>query len=413
MAKPSHQRSVVLRLMLLSSTTLLPLLIGKLAIPLDRYTFRCWETLADHRLPCLKRGAFYPSQRLAKIEVGGLGVHTGYRIPRHLEWDTDAWGWRNRPPSDDQPPDIVLVGDSYVAGAALDQDEMLSESLGRQLGRRVYSYAPAQVHTLLAEARFRAQPPLVIVLVLGEMTLYGQSEALQETGGAPPANTSLQSVAQRLSCRLLPEPWSLRLDRFQKKPFVNYYAMQAFRNSCCALLASRQFGVPWPQLATMSCPFVVDRTSQMLFGTFALREAARYQQDPEGCLQYAATLVQGARDEASGRGIRFLFVPVPDKTRIYRDRVPTEYANTFEQDFVARLVSRLRRAGVDVVDLLPAYEAARGRGALLYHLDDVHWNAAGVSLASELVAQRLAPLLDHRAPRRADRAERTPPTPGT
>jgi lysophospholipase L1-like esterase len=58
----------------------------------------------------------------------------------------------------------------------------------------------------------------------------------------------------------------------------------------------------------------------------------------------------------------------------------------------------LRAAGIEAVDLLPAFEA-RGRAARLYKPQDSHWNVAGNALAAEA----LAPVLEALRARRAVR----------
>ncbi len=82
-----------LKAALVAGTTLLPLVVGKLLIPLDWYTFRSWEVLVDRRPAPLAAGPFYPNQTLRRVEVGDLGARTPFAVEKHVEWYTDASGF--------------------------------------------------------------------------------------------------------------------------------------------------------------------------------------------------------------------------------------------------------------------------------------------------------------------------------
>ena len=45
---------------------------------------------------------------------------------------------------------------------------------------------------------------------------------------------------------------------------------------------------------------------------------------------------------------------------------------------------------LETIDLLPLFREATGRGELLYHPFDSHWNAAGRQRAAEHIAARAA-----------------------
>jgi hypothetical protein len=61
------------------------------------------------------------------LEVGVLGYKTWVRAlqaPRNATFSTDRFGFRN--PEHPDPPQIVVIGDSYVAGASLSDRETLT-----------------------------------------------------------------------------------------------------------------------------------------------------------------------------------------------------------------------------------------------------------------------------------------------
>lgn len=98
------------------------------------------------------------------------------------------------------------------------------------------------------------------------------------------------------------------------------------------------------------------------------------------------------RDALATRGIHLLLMPAPNKESIYPDqltrRVPP--GQTVVTPTTRDLLTRLRSAGVECVDLFAVFAAARTNSpAPLYLKQDSHWSPAGVAAAARTVAQRL------------------------
>ncbi len=96
-------------------------------------------------------------------------------------------------------------------------------------------------------------------------------------------------------------------------------------------------------------------------------------------------------------GVDFLLVPIPAKVEVFPDKVlPGKFdlgALPVLNPYGRKLLSELGRAGVEVVDLLPAFlaaRAARKKGEeLLYQPQDTHWTDRGLRLAARMVAERI------------------------
>jgi len=97
------------------------------------------------------------------------------------------------------------------------------------------------------------------------------------------------------------------------------------------------------------------------------------------------------------RGIDLLVVPVPHRLQIYGDLLPSLRR---QEDFpgtgavYVKLLLALAEEGVEVVDLLPTFLAARTDDSgetdeHLYLPTDPHWTPRGLALAAELVASRV------------------------
>ncbi len=130
--------------------------------------------------------------------------------------------------------------------------------------------------------------------------------------------------------------------------------------------------------------------------------------DPEGPIRaldlrrkgHPLPVIAGYAEELTARGIDFLVVPVPSRLQTQPDLLPgvAPRKDCEGGDLgTTRLLLALNEAGVEVLDLLPAFAAARrsaggGEEAHLYLDYNPHWNPRGVSVAAELIAQRIREL---------------------
>jgi hypothetical protein len=96
-------------------------------LPFDFFTFRVWEALLVDELKPIIAAPFYPNQHIIKDEVGDIVPHTEKEAIKHVEWFTDDYGFRKKEKKG--PWDIVVIGDSNIAGSSLTQDDMLTEVL--------------------------------------------------------------------------------------------------------------------------------------------------------------------------------------------------------------------------------------------------------------------------------------------
>lgn len=95
------------------------------------------------------------------------------------------------------------------------------------------------------------------------------------------------------------------------------------------------------------------------------------------------------------RGIHLIFVPIPTRTNVYAnalsDRVPPfAFSNPRRSAYILGLL----QSGVEVVDVLPAFQQYRGQhpdaqGADLYHQIDCHYATAGILITAKAISERL------------------------
>jgi SGNH hydrolase-like domain, acetyltransferase AlgX len=95
--------------------------------------------------------------------------------------------------------------------------------------------------------------------------------------------------------------------------------------------------------------------------------------------------------------VDFLFVPVPTKEEIFPDEIDPKFKSLVGKvvnPYSRKFLESLGRAGVEVVDLLPALLAARTAGdgggqEPLFQKQDTHWTDRGLRLAAELIGARI------------------------
>jgi len=107
--------------------------------------------------------------------------------------------------------------------------------------------------------------------------------------------------------------------------------------------------------------------------------------------------IVGFKDYLAGQGIDFLLVPVPTKSEVFPDRLRGVKLELKRLPVLnphgRKFFSELTAAGVEIVDLLPAYLAARARRKPgeepLYQPQDTHWTHRGLRLAAAQIGARV------------------------
>lgn len=101
--------------------------------------------------------------------------------------------------------------------------------------------------------------------------------------------------------------------------------------------------------------------------------------------------------QLESQDVDFLFVSVPAKEEIFPDAFDARYkalAGQVVNPFSRKFALSLAQAGVEIVDLLPAFLTARAAAGPadqepLYQHQDTHWSDRGLRLAADLIASRI------------------------
>jgi alginate O-acetyltransferase complex protein AlgJ len=337
-------------------------------LPLDFFTFRVWESVKVDTLKDMLPGYFYPRVNMIKAEQGDIAHHTAFAVEKTVEWHTDRFGYRNR--DEAKAPEVVIVGDSNTVGAGLTQSEILSVVLGNRLSTWVYSFAPASLNTFLRDRSLvHGKPRVVIVATIEwdvpllrplkpELATPSRFERrFIEFRSAVKESRSLQSIA-------------VPIDRLFKANML-HYCRASLRRAVNSILPEE--GTITPQKQGVS-------SIRFFLGDLAVRDVSPDRFDT------TLKIIRSYNDLLRKMGIRFIFLPIPNKENIYHDLIPSKKKPVF----LTQLTKTLKEEGIETIDLQSAFdEVYRKKGPVLYLPDDTHWSAEGVRIAAGLLADAI------------------------
>ena len=354
----SQKKRFLKKFLIFSSPILLFWIAEAFILPPNFFNYRLWESLLySSQIP--RMGPFYPNTHIDMTEQGDLGHHTAKAVNKHALWITDEWGFRNDRFIAD--PDILIVGDSFVAGTGLSQEETLAKRLGALLGTgvKIYSMAPATMDDVnyMLQQGILHKPKLVIF-------------SLVERNVPSP----IAGIKDR--------PFDINTASYNvKRKWYGFTGFDAFYDRM-----TRFYSVKWTQARInheQGRGIVSPVDHQMLFlqGKKSVAKA-------DARLKSVSRVVLGYKKYCDTQHIDFLFLPMPNKETVYYELVPF----SAQPDLLFRLDSALTGSGVACINTLALYNRERASGHLLYHPDDTHWN----SYATSLVAKEIKTFLDNK-----------------
>src|SRR5262245_3556164 len=149
--------------------------------------------VADPERGFRRRGDFQWSGRLASDIEDGWLLPPSLREP--IRFTYDSWGFRN--PPDMEHADVALLGDSYVEGWYVSDDETAARRLGDQIGLSVANlgvagYGPMQELIVLKNYAMRLNPSVVFWFFYEGNDLYDDQnfENTMKAGLAKPELTT-------------------------------------------------------------------------------------------------------------------------------------------------------------------------------------------------------------------------------
>jgi lysophospholipase L1-like esterase len=319
---------------------------------------------------------FRPRKRIEMDAYGALA----YRYPgvvgpvvRPNTFTTDLAGLRNPPMG---WPRVVVIGDSFVAGVGLSDDETLPQVLSRRLGEPVYNYGTQLQYGprhYLGDPRFSQQPPGVVVVMPSESALVPLdlpgSDAAERQGrprlrlGPPTPFAAWDALATEV------QSINLVLNRdngFARWARGVYHPLRAI-----------VLGHPNEVVVDGAPALVADLDEQQL-----TRPVTQAELGP--LVESYVAFVRAVE----ARGSRVLVAPVPAMGSVYPELFPEgDRARVVSPSLVQALLAGLAAQGVATLDLLPAFVAHKT--PYLYLRDDTHWDTPAVAVTADAVEAAL------------------------
>lgn len=345
------------KILLFLSPFLLTVGIELFVLPIDIFTFRVWEALLIREFRSILPGHFYPRMEIIKLETGGDLAHdTPFAIPKRVKWITDRYGYRKKDVRRTKPQ-VVIIGDSNVAGIGLTQEEMFSEVLEAKLKVPVYPYAPVgSINTFLKDLRFKKNPPQVVIVSNIERDI---------------PNLPFPKLSQRREHFLSFYEWRDEIKQNRWVQSIGVTLDRLFRMNMLNYIRAKVGNATLRDYYHFPSKF-----GPMLF----VQGEAANKEVPTERLHKVVETLEAYNQILRKRNIRFIFLPIPNKENIYHDFLP----NPRRPVFLEQLIQKLKSRKIEVVDTQKAFEDEyRNNSALLFFLDDSHWNPSGVRLAAD------------------------------
>jgi len=301
-------------------------------------------------------------------------------------------------PARSRAPRLVVLGDSFVWGFGVEEDEVLAAVLARSTGAEVVNagvsgYGPDQCFLSWKQHGAAWAPDEVVLFV----TLANDLDDIASTeryGYAKPAFRLGADGALQLTGVPVPvvdwamasRPMPLRLKQSRLGAILERSAL--FTLASDALARTAWAGPPLEAAGLVpsggaDSPLVLD-----------VHPASRAVEEE---WRLMGAIVRALRDDVHRRGARLTVDAVPAADEVYDDRWDRRVAHARLEPGVVldrtepgrRLAALAREAGARVIDLLPELRRAGLSDRGLYYAVNHHWTASGHRLVAGVLAAQL------------------------
>jgi hypothetical protein len=306
----------------------------------------------------------------------GAGPAKVYQASRHY----DNLGFRNLAESPVLHPDVVLMGDSFIEGAHVADDEVISARLEQELGSgsRVVNfgqsgYGPEQERQALCRFALPLSPRICV------WAFYEGND--------------LDDLAE----------YDRQLARFQQaptRPLLARYVDRSFiRNALVFTIRTAIAPPPRKPADRYSGRFRrADGQSVPIYfasGDYRFQDEGRSRLAGSAELTRLRNVLTDASERCQAVGTTLIVTFIPTKWRVYRDKCQFDPGAACRQwpvdelpTVVEELVSCLALPqNIRYVDLTPHFQAEARKGRLVYLADDTHWSADGHAVAARVLGE--------------------------
>lgn len=339
-------RKFLKRALIFLVVPLIIIAICEIAVPVTFFVYRPWEAII-FSTPVPTNSPFYPNARMKMNSLGDLCHHTAHSILKKGNWIIDNLGYRN----DEfiEEADILIIGDSFVAGSSLSQENTITSQVKQRNGQlKVYNMAPGSVSKFdMYLKKGIIKKPKLLIFSIVERNVPDKLVAY---------NANIKS----------------RIKEMFEWRNVNIYIDKTFR-----LLSLNWLKARISNSTGSGIPGTEDSKMFFLNG--------KKQQHETGDLEATAEIIISYKKYCDSLGIHFLFLPMPDKETVYFENVPLSK----QSNYLLELDTLLQLSNVPTINTLALYnEYKQLQPDLLYSLDDTHWNPTATELISKEIINK-------------------------
>ncbi len=333
-----------------------------------------------------------PNDRFVQNARGDVAVGLDYDtgIRHRFEWHGDRNGFRNA--SDLQQAPVVLIGDSFIEGYKVAQDDVCSSQLGKILDLDVSNlgqcdYGLDQELVVLQRFAVKLKPRVVVWFFFEGNDLQSIEEYRAAVADWDTYAGRVDGAWNRSFCHSARNRLEQWLDNYLVEDLDNVRLNSA------------------PLQAEIPGDAIPGDAVTMYFGAGPRLVS----------IEHEATLFDEAQDVlrraqaiCDANDIRFLVALIPVRFRVYRDlcELPDDghLAECQPNDTPERLRRCCLDARINYLDLTLTLKAAAEEGKLVYLADDDHWSAKGHAVVAEKIAGHIRQegWLDRRAKTREE-----------
>jgi len=320
-------------------------------LPITFFTHRHFEAISfQTRVPT--HTYMYPNISSSMNAVGDMCHHTENEIIKQEVWQTDKLGFRNDKFIEEA--DILFIGDSFIEGSSLSQEEIVSNKVNKKLrGKKVYNMAPSS---------------------LSEFDYYLKSGTIKKP------KIIIFSIVER-NVPTLFMPYIQKKNNTIKNTIIEVLSFSNMNVYIDKML--KQYSIKWIQARINGSKGngIQSKINPRMFFLNGINQ------------EYNNTNLAATRDillsykkYCDALGIEFLFLPMPNKETVYFDLVPFEK----QSNYLFLLDSMLKKSNINTINSLKIYNDYRKSNSnLLYHFDDTHWNSNGVELITKAIVDKI------------------------
>lgn len=353
--------------------------------------WRAWEVASNYTPRPGDQAPFKPLFRYEGRLEGDL-LNAANLQPRDFSrtqlFQVDEYGYRNEPGFLDKPIDAVVLGTSFVVGAALDQDELVSTILTEKYGIRTYNFNQT-VQAVLEDERFDDNPPEYVIFVGSEGEVYTSNWWYTVVNREP-----IFSVAKWDSY----DTW-LADNQAGVQQTYQSYSTKLRNYSLVRTLVNTQYrnllnyNRDWYDLVQTNTQEMVkyDLESDMLFfqpdyDNPLLGSTGKTTED----LETAVTILNQTQAKLAEEGKDLVVVAVPSKTNSELRKYVTAPENSKAIVYYNQLAAeKAEYIAVDVYSSL--YQKIQDPKQHLYFADDSHWTEQTNQTIAREVAKKICP----------------------